>query len=420
VSCVLTLAILPGLKWSLSYRPILHGCGTHDGLVVAADVDISPDFQRRAMIEAWNKGKPPGQRATLVEVARSTDETRSQLAAALAAGSCTYDVLLVDIAWLPEYAQRGFLTEVKGSWLEDPGDIVPQTMKTGQWHEHQYGVPWFTDAGLLYVRRGEPTPSNWQELLHQGYVAQLKDYEGLTVNALEVIWNTQRRTVLSDTIDSVDENAARVVLNGLDQLAGAGAALSNSRAYAEDESVEAFIGGRAPMRNWPYAFRELTADPRVRTDFAVKSLPDPLRLSVLGGWDLAVSRHSRHQAEAGALIRFLTSTATQRELFHCGGFTPSRNSAFADPQPCSDPKYKKDEQPSPEQFREFATTLQAALYNARPRPVTPYYAQFSETFRSCVVQVLNAHAGLPGARRPTPQVLANALTAALKGRHGTC
>jgi trehalose/maltose transport system substrate-binding protein len=419
-SFVLTLAILPGLKWSLSYRPTFHGCGAHDGLVIAADVDISPDFKRRAKIEEWNKGKPPDRRATLVEIDRSTDATRGQLAAALASGSCAYDVLLVDVAWLPEYAQRGFLTEIDTSLLEDPGDFVLQPMKTGQWRGRQYAVPWFTDAGLLYVRNGETSPSTWRDLLDQGYVAQLKDYEGLTVNALEVIWNTQRPLVLSDTIDHVDTSTARVVLTGLDRLAGAGATLSGSRTYAEDESVEAFIGGRAPMRNWPYAFRELTADPRVRTDFTVKNLPDPLHLSVLGGWDLAVSKRSRRQTEALDLIKFLTRSDTQRDLFQCGGFTPSRNSAFADPKPCSDAKYSKDEQPSPAQFKEFATTLQAALYNARPRPVTPYYAQFSETFRGCVIQVLNAHAGLPGARRPTSQQLADALTAALRGRHGSC
>ncbi|HZB34273.1 MAG TPA: extracellular solute-binding protein [Streptosporangiaceae bacterium] len=417
---MLTLVILPGLKWSLSYRSIFHGCGEHDGLVIAADVDVSPDFQRRAMVDAWNKDKAPGRRATLVEIARSTDATRSQLAAALASGSCAYDVLLVDTAWFPEYAQRGFLAEIKSSWLDEPSDFIPQIMKTGQWHERQYAVPWFTDAGLLYVRRGEAAPSTWDELLRQGYATQLKNYEGLTVNALEVIWNTQRRTVLSDAIDSVDENIARVVLQGLEELAGGGAALSGSRAYGESESIEAFIGGQAFMRNWPYAFRELTADPRIRTDFAVKSLPEPLRLSVLGGWHLAVSAHSRHQDEAVELIRFLTSATTQRELFHCGGFTPSRVSAFTDPKPCSDPKYSQDEQPSPEQFREFATTLQAALFNARPRPVTPYYAQFSETFRGCVVQVLNAHAGLPGASRPTPHKLSVALTDALRGRHGSC
>lgn len=432
---MLTLIVLPGIMWSASYRPAVNGCGEHDGLVIAADVDVSPDFQRRALIEEWNKGRPPDRRATLVEFARSTDATRSQLSAALDAGSCAYDVLLVDVAWLPEYARRGFLLEVENSWMESPNDFVPQTAKTAQWQGLQYAVPWFTDAGLLYVRQGTKTPNSWNELLSRGYAAQLKDYEGLTVNVLEIIWNTQEQ-VLSDAVDGVDERTAQVVLNGLDKLASASADakkkmkerwprpfrdnLSDSRAYAEEDSVEAFVSGDATlMRNWPYAFRMLTADPRVPDSFVVTNLPGA-GLSVLGGWNLAVSAHSKHEAEAGALIHFLTSKNAQRRLFSCGGFTPSRNSAFEDPKPCSDKKYRPEELPPPERFTGFANTLKAALYDARPRPVTPYYAQFSETFRGCVIQVLDAHDKLPGARRPTPKTLADALTAALNGQHGSC
>lgn len=420
MSFVLTLAVLPGLKWSLSYRPIFDDCGAHDGLVIGADVDLSPDFQRRAMIDEWNKGKPPDRRATLVEVARSTDATRSQLAAALASGSCAYDVLLVDVVWLPEYVRRGFLAEVEDSWLDRPNDFVLQTMRTGQWRGRQYAIPWFTDAGLLYVRRDRPPPAGWRDLLGQGYITQLKDYEGLTVNALEVIWNTQHDPVLSGEIDKVDVGTARVVLRGLDRLAKANPRLlSHSRAYGEDESLQAFVAGRDPMRNWPYAFRQLTADQRVRDDFVVKKLPEA-GFTVLGGWDLAVSARSKHRTEAVALIKFLTGADTQQKLFSCGGFPPSRTSAFEDPKPCADPKYSRDEQPSPRQFAEFAGVLAGSLYKAQRRPVTPYYAQFSETFRGCITQLMDARAGAQGAREPSAETLAAALTAALHGRHGSC
>ncbi|MGI8911869.1 MAG: extracellular solute-binding protein [Rubrobacteraceae bacterium] len=70
-----------------------------------------------------------------------------------------------------------------------------------------YGVPWFTDAGMLYYRRdllekssfSEP-PTTWEELREQatrvtgesavedGSVFQGAQYEGGTVNGLEYIW----------------------------------------------------------------------------------------------------------------------------------------------------------------------------------------------------------------------------------------
>ncbi|MCO5992748.1 extracellular solute-binding protein [Actinoallomurus rhizosphaericola] len=419
VAAALTLVVLPGVKWSLSYRPAVAGCGKHRGLVMAADVDVSPDFQRSALIDEWNKAHPD-MPATLVEIARSTDEVRSQLTAAVGSGSCAYDVLLADVAWIPEYARRGLLTEVKASQLDDPGDFVPQTLQTGQWRGHQYAIPWYTDAGLLYVRQGDRAPSSWNDLLGRGYATQLKDYEGLTVNTLEVIWNTQQRAVLSGPIDKVDDRTAAIVLAGIDRLATANPILARSRSYEEDGSFEAFADHETGlMRNWPYAFRELIADPRVGDRFQVTTLPET-GVSVLGGWDLAVSAQSRHKADSRALIDFLTSTDSQRRLFSCGGFTPSRTSAFEGVTPCPDKKYRPDELPSPQRFSQFAGTLQAALYHARPRPVTPYYAQFSETFRGCVLKVLGAHDGVPGARAPTPHDLARALTAALNGRQGTC
>lgn len=416
---VLLVAAALAVKWSTGYRPLFHGCGEHRGLTIATDVDISPDFQRRALVEEWNRTHPK-EPASLIEVSRSTDTTRSQIAAALDSGSCAYDVLLVDVAWLPEYAQRGFLEEVRDSWVDNPADFVPQTMATGRWGGHQYAVPWFTDAGLLYARKGEKAPQSWDELLRRGYAAQLENYEGLTANALEVIWNTQGAAVLSGDVDRVDVRTAGEVLNGLDRLAGAGPALSASRAYMEDGSLEAFAGGRAPlMRNWPFAFRALTADPRVGGGFDVANLPKP-GLTVLGGWDLAVSTRSEHREEAGRLIDFLTGRDSQHRMFVCGGFTPTRTSVFDDTTPCKDPKYRPEELPTPERFAQFATTLKAALYQARLRPVTPYYAQFSETFRGCVEQVLDARAGIRGARRPSPETLADALTAALKGERGGC
>jgi multiple sugar transport system substrate-binding protein len=421
IGFALTSLLLPGIRASVSYRPIARGCGEHDGLVIGADVDVSPDFQRRRLIESWNaqlekynSGKAREQRATLVEVSRSTDATRSELAAALDSGSCAYDVVLADIAWIPEYIRRGFLTKVDDSWIDDRGDFFDQVLATGRSQNgEQYAVPWFTDAGLLYVRQGDRVPGTWDELLRQGYSAQLKNYEGLTVNALEVIWNTQRQQVLSGVVDRVDERTAQVVLQGLQRLANAGAPLAESRAYAEDDSLNAFVGRRGvPMRNWPYAFRVLAADPRVRDRFDVYKLPGS-GLNVLGGWDLAVSRRSRHKAAAGALIKTLTGKNEQYQMMVCGGYTPTRRSAFANPRPCDDPKYRPEELPSPERFQEFAKTVQAAVFSAAPRPVTPYYAQFSETFRGCAVQVLGGHP-------PTAAKLASALTDALHGRNGGC
>jgi multiple sugar transport system substrate-binding protein len=54
-------------------------------------------------------------------------------------------------------------------------------------------------------------------------------------------------------------------------------------------------------------------------------------------------------------------------------------------------------------------TLKSALATAHPRPITPYYEQFSETFRRCAINVLDGNA-------PSAATVADALA----GRRSDC
>jgi multiple sugar transport system substrate-binding protein len=411
VTLLVTLFVLHRVWGTPSSDPV-GDCGEHDGLVVAAESDISLNNQRRGLISQWNGRPGQTHRATMVELGPSIDLLHSQLAAVVQARSCAYDVLVLDTPWTAEFAERGFVEPVKATWMEDSGDFFPQVMETVKWHGRQYAVPWTTDAGLLYLRDQTPAPESWDELLRTGYAGQLANYEGLTVNALEVIWNTGQ-PVLSGPVEEVDVETARVILAGLNSLAAGGGALPASRGWDEDAGVRAFVGKQAPiMRNWPRVFRALTADPRIGAAFEFRQLPRP-SYSVLGGQSLAVSAYSKHKDEAGELIRFLTNRSAEIRLYTCGGYPPTRQSALGSIPTCADTKGQDPDTPTPQRLEQFTTILKAALQSARPRPVTPYYGQFSQTFRGCVNLVLDNKA-------PSPEALADALNAALEGRHGSC
>jgi multiple sugar transport system substrate-binding protein len=391
-----------------SSAPAFAGCGEHQGLVVAGENDLSLSYQRRNLIRQWNALPGQTDRATMVELDLSL---YSNLTAAMQAQSCSYDVLVLDTPWTAEFAERGFVEPVKDAWMEDPGDFFPEVMGTVKWRDQQYAVPWTTDAGLLYLRGDTPAPASWDALLDTGYATQLANYEGLTVNALEIVWNTQQ-LVLSGPVERVDVDTARVVLAGLNRLATSGDALPAARGWDETGTINAFIGNQASvMRNWPYAFRALTADPRIGGGFEFEQLPRP-SYTVLGGQNLAVSAYSKRKDKAGELIKFLTGKMAENRLYTCGGFPPTRQSALGGVPACSGTGQDPDT-PTPERLEQFTTTLKAALQSARPRPATPYYGQFSETFRECAGMVLDH-------KRITPEALADALNAALKGEHGSC
>ena len=408
-----TLFALHTITAQPSSKPSLGGCGEHRGLVVAGGTDVSVNHERRALVKKWNAGRGH-EHATLVEVGSSADEQRSELVAAAETHSCAYDVMVLDSPWTAEFAERGFVTPIRRAWVENPDGLFPSVAETGRWRQRRYAVPWNTDAGLLYVRKGTPVPRDWNALLGADYAAELADYEGLTVNALEVVWNTSAADpALSGTAGKVDVATARdVILPALRRLAGSAAARTSS-GFHEADALGAFVDGREKvMRHWPYAYRTLTADPRLHDRFEVAPLPGA-GISVLGGQNLAVSRYSRHKEAAGALVRYLTGSSAESTLFSCGGFAPTRMSALS-PRLCDDPAFAGDpDVPTPERLQGFSMTLANALLKARPRPITPYYTQFSETFRTCVRKVI-------GGGRLTPKGLADALNAALEGRRSGC
>ena len=88
--------------------------------------------------------------------------------------------------------------------------------------------------------------------------------------------------------------------------------------YTEEEARGVFQSGAAVfMRNWPYAYALGNAqDSPVRGRIGVAPLPkggpDGRHAGTLGGWQLAVSRYSRHSAAAVDLVLYLTSAAEQK------------------------------------------------------------------------------------------------------------
>jgi trehalose/maltose transport system substrate-binding protein len=105
--------------------------------------------------------------------------------------------------------------------------------------------------------------------------------------------------------------------------------------YAEEESRGVFQAGDAVfMRNWPYAWSLAQhPDSPVRGRVGVARLPrggQGLHASTLGGESLAVSRYSRHPAEAADLVMALTSAPVQKRRAIAGSFNPTRPALYQD------------------------------------------------------------------------------------------
>ncbi|WP_165966501.1 extracellular solute-binding protein [Actinomadura sp. 7K507] len=415
-----------------SYPAMEMDCDREE-LFVAGGTDVSLRNQRRALIRQWNEGRFPDGRphphATPVEVAESTDQQHSQIKAVQESGSCAYDVLIMDNTWTAQFAEAGYLVA-----LEDVAgldDFFPAALRTGEWEGEQYAIPFNVDVGLLYNREGVAPPTAWPGLLGSGVAMQLSGYEGLTVNALEAVWNGGGRGLLTGDGRPSEEELRDSVYPALVEMAPyARGALAASRLYGERESIEAFASGTGLMRNWPYVFSALASEPRMRDGdrlrFGVRALPGR---TVLGGQNLAVSTHSPNPGLAQELVEFLSGTRSQRLLFSCGGFAPGRYSALGlapdrrspaevEARTCSSLTGEplgpgEADAPGPVQLAELGRAVVTALARADPRPVTPHYSTFSSTFRDCVQKIFD-RAGLD------VREFAEAVSASLDGRAASC
>ena len=301
------------------------------------------------------------------------------------------DVFFMDVIWPAEFAAAGWALPLDAFFpAPERRSFFAAPIQADSYEGRIYGVPVFIDAGMLYYRKDLlakhdlPPPRTWPELVRQaklilqqerdpyltGYSAQFKQYEGLVCNMMEFIlgngatlWDERR---LQSTLNDVKaKEAVRFVR---DQIIGA-ISHRGVLAYQEPESLALFTQGKAIFhRNWPYAWA-VANDPRqskVAGKISVMPLPafpGQKSAATLGGWQLAISRFSRHPQLAWEFIDHMTSSETQKRIAIYTGRAPARQALYHDTE-----ILKRNPQ--------FTSQVETFLL-AAPRPQTPVYQPLS-------------------------------------------
>ncbi|MFE7215025.1 extracellular solute-binding protein [Streptomyces sp. NPDC001698] len=406
------------------------GGGPRDGQTPAADVpgdivvasgrDVTgKNGVRQQLIDAWNRQQEQqdsGYHARLVELPGSADQQRSQLLGALQSGSAHYDVVNLDVTWVPEFAEADLIGRLSDEAVDD--DVIASVADTARWKDQVYAVPFNSDVGLLYYRRdhlsragvqrtGPDAIRTWQDLRGLGdtldarppkgyeklWTTQLAAYEGRTVNAVEAFASATDDFALTD--DSGRYTAGlRELTDGIAELrrrTDKPYTLDSAVSSDEASSLSDFEDGRtAFLRQWPYAYGTLHQS---FTERQLGVAPLPGR-AVLGGQNLAVTRSSQRAGKAAELITFLTSPQSERCLLDAG-FAATRTSAYTDdrvrctsvPANAGSPSASPTGEGTDRMPRDTAGRpgyargiLLPALQRAVSRPRTPLYGAFTQTF----------------------------------------
>jgi len=322
----------------------------------------------------------------------STDEQHQFYAINLEGKSADFDVVSLDVIWVPEFARAGWLRDLTNILPEGKRkDFFPGPMEAVTYKNTVYAIPWYIDAGVLYYRKDLldkykfTPPKTWQELVKAaqyitskekgmyGFIWQGKQYEGLVCNVLEYIWSNGG-DVLKD---------GRPVINSPEDIQALGFMRDLITKYKvtpdlvttsiEEPTRHIFGDGKAVfLRNWPYAWNIFeNKNSSVKGKVGVSTLPSfpgHESASTLGGWQLGINKYSKHPEAAEKLIRFLTSADSQKRLALTIGYKPTRKSLYND-------KDLIKEQP-------FTISLYDIFMKARPRPVSPFYMNMTQVMQS--------------------------------------
>ncbi len=357
--------------------------------------------------EAW--AKKTGNKVRVLSSPQSTSDRLALYQQQLAAGSSDVDVYMIDVIW----------PGVLGQFFEDLNPYIDPRVKEGFFPSlinantvdgRLVGLPWFTDAGILYYRKDllqkygfSKPPTTWDELFQMaktiqegerkagnqsfwGFVWQGASYEGLTVDALEWIYSYGGGTIVDAKGNiTVNNPRAKAALEMARKWVGT-ISPPGVLSYMEEDARGVWQAGNAAfMRNWPYAYAlGNSEDSPIKGKFDVTvlpkaSTPEGRHAAGLGGWQLAVSRFSKHKAAAVDLVLYLTGYQEQKRRAIEGSYLPTRPALYQDPDLLK--------------AQPFMGRLYDVFVNAVPRPSAQTKKKYNQVSSAFWTAVHNAISG---------------------------
>lgn len=352
----------------------------------------------QGVLDKWNADHPD-EKVRLIELPQDADSQREKMIQNATTKSDAYDVLVTDVVWTSEFAANRVLIPLPEE--EFPLDKMLQpVIDTTKYLGKLYAAPSSSDGGMLYYRTDllkaagiSDPPKTWAELVDackkvqatpQGkgvgcYAGQFEKYEGLTVNASEVIGGAGGQVTDDSGKPDVDTPEAA---EGLDFLVNGfkeGYIPKEAITYKEEEGRMSFQEGKLLFhRQWPYQYNLANGDEgtKVKGKFAVAPLPglDGPGASSLGGHNLGISTYSANKKTALDFIKFYTSEENQKANLELASQAPTYTALY-------------DDEALQEKYP-YLTTLRDSINNAVPRPRVVRYGDASTAIQDAAYAAL--------------------------------
>jgi len=314
---------------------------------------------------------------------RSADAQREQLVRRLAARDSAMDILGLDVTWVAEFAEAGWILPWTGEDMRAAiEDTLPGPLDTMTWRGAVYAVAASTNVQLLWYREDlvPIPPETWDEMLEMAEALEAAgkphviaftgaQYEGLVVGFNTLLASYGGALLSEDgTRVTVDESTIQALslLKRFATSAGASETLSNAHEVEAQTQME--NGYAAFELNWPYVRAAMQQNnSEMMKVFRFTRYPSvvpgqPARVTT-GGLDYAVSAYSEHPELAKQAILCLRSRENQKFMTLNNGSPPTYRSLYSDPDL--------------EAAYPMLDVIEQQLEYAVSRPKTPFYQNVS-------------------------------------------
>jgi len=364
---------------------IVAGCGGSSGGPVTLNYygPLDPGGTNVKAAAECSKQSNGQYKVAMFPVGNSADATRELFVRRLAAGDKNMDILNTDTIYTPEFAEAGWLREMKGAEKQDAlDDVLPGPAASVTWKGKVYGIPTNTNVQLLWYRKDlvPHPPKTWDEMIAMAkklppgegnILEQGQKYEGYVVWFNNLVASAGGTIVNSKGDPTLNQAAvkAATIIKDVATSGRADPALSTAQ---EDQGRLAFEAGKgAFLLNWPYVWAAAHAD--AKTSAVTKKVADnmgyapyprvnpnePAHVSI-GGANLSVSNTGKNPELATKAALCMTQEKYQKQEAITEGLPPVMNKVY------DDPEVRK--------VYPFADLLRSTLKESTVRPFTPNYS----------------------------------------------
>ena len=286
------------------------------------------------------------------------NESRSIYVTNFTARNIKPDIIAVDVIWPGDFAARGWIAPIEDYFSADElAEYIPGFLAAAQVDSHTYAIPLYIDGIHLFYRAdllekyGFDAPTTWEALIMQaqtivegennpdlaGFVSMWAKIEGLFMNWLAFFQGAGGTFFDADGQLAINGEAGIKSLSTMVGMLESGVAPESVLTFRPNDARILFQQERAVfLMVQDFVLAPLTAeDSPVADAVQFTRVPyfegnDMTNTTVIGGFLLAVNKHSENVGAAADFIKCFTSYESQVQAGLIQGKVPTRPAVYDD------------------------------------------------------------------------------------------